>query len=205
MKDETKLFYDLTAEKTADEWYKNDILLPTIKDFFSLLPAKPRILDLGCGPGHESMRLESLGAKVVGIDFSCECVKVAKKRCPQCRFEVMNFFRLDNRLGKFDAVFACASLIHVTENLLETVLRNVADLITKKGHLLAIIQDGRGINEDWSTLEVSGRMIRREVHCFNKECLVINAQRAGLCFIREGYLDKSLFEQKWRNYIFQKV
>ena len=84
-------------------------------------------------------------------------------------------------------------------------MRNAADLIAEKGYFLAIVQDGRGINEKWSTLEFNGRKIRREVHCFNKECLVINAKRAGLCFIREGYLDKSLFEQKWRNYIFQKI
>ncbi|EGW39307.1 class I SAM-dependent methyltransferase [Desulfosporosinus sp. OT] len=90
MENEIKLFYDLTAERTAEEWYKEDILKPTIRDFVSLLPERPRILDLGCGPGHESMRLASVGANVLGIDFSEECINIARKRCPQCQFDVLD-------------------------------------------------------------------------------------------------------------------
>lgn len=204
MRDETKLFYDLTAERTADEWYRNDILLPTIKDFIALIPGNPRILDLGCGPGHESMRLASLGAEVVGIDFSRECIRVAKERCSQCRFEIMDFLKVDDRLGEFDAIFACASLIHVVENMLETVVRSITGLLKKGGYFLMIVQDGRGINEKWSNLEIDGRKLRREVYAIEKERLITIARAAGLHFSREGYLDQSLLEQKWRNYIFER-
>ena len=38
MQDDTKRFYDLTAEQTAQEWYPKDVLMPTIRDFCSLLP-----------------------------------------------------------------------------------------------------------------------------------------------------------------------
>lgn len=106
MVDEIKLFYDLTAEKTADQWYKEEMLKPTILDFVSLLPANPRILDLGCGPGYESMRLAQTGADVVGVDFSEECIRIARARRPQCRFEVMDFRDLDDRYSRFDGVFA---------------------------------------------------------------------------------------------------
>lgn len=57
MENDIKTFYNLVAERTADEWYSNNILLPSIREFLSLMPLKPRILDLGCGPGYESMRL----------------------------------------------------------------------------------------------------------------------------------------------------
>ena len=102
MEDNTKRFYDLTAEQTADEWYENDILMPTILDFLSLLPERPKILDLGCGPGYESMRLASVGAEVIGVDFSPECIRVAKERCPQCRFVLVDFRHLDRSFGEFD-------------------------------------------------------------------------------------------------------
>jgi len=36
MVNEIMLFYDLTARKTADEWYKEEMLKPTILDFVSL-------------------------------------------------------------------------------------------------------------------------------------------------------------------------
>ena len=35
---ETKLFYDLMAKETADQWYKEQILKPTVEEFVSLLP-----------------------------------------------------------------------------------------------------------------------------------------------------------------------
>ena len=81
---ELAAYYEAAARRVAEEWYPNDILLPTIRDFFSLLRPRPRILDLGCGPGHESLRMASLGAEVVGIDFSPANIRIARERCPQC-------------------------------------------------------------------------------------------------------------------------
>ena len=75
--DDVKLFYDLTAEPTADEWYEKDVVMPTIRDLISVLPKQPRVLDLGCGPGYESMRLASTGAQVVGVDDDEEAPHVA--------------------------------------------------------------------------------------------------------------------------------
>jgi len=57
MDHETKLFYNLTAQKNAEKWYENYMLMPSIKEFVALLPEKPRVLDLGCGCGYESMCL----------------------------------------------------------------------------------------------------------------------------------------------------
>ncbi|MGB3479407.1 MAG: hypothetical protein WBB67_09625 [bacterium] len=50
MKDETKLFYDLTAKESADRWYKEQILMPTIQEFVSLLPKNPNG-QIGVSPG----------------------------------------------------------------------------------------------------------------------------------------------------------
>jgi 2-polyprenyl-3-methyl-5-hydroxy-6-metoxy-1,4-benzoquinol methylase len=65
-KDETRAFYDAMAEKMAKDWYENDILNPSLIEFIgSLKSKKPRILDLGCGTGHESMRMAKLGAAIL--------------------------------------------------------------------------------------------------------------------------------------------
>ena len=99
MKEDTMRFYDLTAEQTADEWYSKDILMPTIHGFCALLSERPRVLDLGCGAGYESRRLASVGAQVLGVDFSEENIRIARERTPQCRFEVLAFRQLDDRFG----------------------------------------------------------------------------------------------------------
>lgn len=198
-----KIFYDLMAEKTAEEWYKEEILMPSIKDFLSLLPAKPRVLDLGCGTGHESMRLALSGAEVIGIDFSTESIKIARKLCPQCNFELMDFRYLDASLGEFDGVFACGSLIHIAPDDLPVVLENINNVLKDGAYAVMIIQQGTGINEEWSWFEVDGRKLRRTVYAYTKDYFSEITKSMGLFFVREGYLDKSLLDYGWRSYIFR--
>lgn len=133
MVNETKLFYDLTAQETADEWYHNQLLLPNIREFMAFLPERARVLDLGCGTGHESRRLATNGAKVYGVDYSDECIRIARERCPECQFAVMDFRHLNPDLGVFDGVFACASLIHIAPEELGNVVQGIAPFIKEKG------------------------------------------------------------------------
>ncbi len=139
----------------------------------------------------------------MGIDFSEECIKIARERLPQCRFEVMDFRFLDKELGKFDGVFACASLIHIAPDELRTVIKNIKDVLTDDGFVVMIVQDGDGIREDWSLLDVDGEKLKRTVYRYTKEYLLSIAQEIGLELVRTGYLDKSLIEYGWRNYIFK--
>lgn len=203
MENEIRLFYDLTAKRTADEWYKEDIMKPTLIDFLNLLPKKPRILDLGCGPGHESMRLSSLGAEVTGIDFSEECIRIAQERSPQCCFEVLDMRELDSRLGYFHGVFACASLIHIDSEIMPKVIKRIRNVLIHPGYAEFIVQHEVGIKESMSLLEVDGRKLQRTVHCYTKEELTEMAEKAGLEFLREGHLNPVLMEYGWRNYIFK--
>lgn len=203
MKDDIQLFYDLTAEKTADEWYKEELLNPTILDFISLLPEHPDILDLGCGTGHESMRLAKAGANVVGIDFSEECIRIARERNPYCRFEVMDFRFIREDLGKFDGIFACASLIHISPEEISGVFDNIAKILKEDGFIAVIVVDGEGIKESWSVLDVDGKQLNRTVYLYSKEMLIKEAERVGMRMIREGYLDPKLAAYGWKNYIFK--
>lgn len=199
MKDDTKRFYDLTAERTAEIWYEKDVLMPTIEDFLALLPERPRVLDLGCGPGHESMRLASRGADIIGVDFSTESIRVARERCPQCRFEVIDFRQLDGRFGAFDGVFACASFIHIGPEELPAVMERVADVLNEEGYLMAIVQDGEGVRERWH--EVAGQKLRRVIYLYSREDLA--AAAGPFVFVREGYLVPEVIEDRWRSYIFR--
>ncbi|MBN2542931.1 methyltransferase domain-containing protein [bacterium] len=201
-KNATKQFYDLTAEETAEKWYNNPVLMPTIQEFVSLLNENPRVLDLGCGTGHDCMRLSSLGAEVVGIDFSAECIKIARERCKAAHFEVIDFFELDDRFGLFDGVIAYASLIHVAPSGLPTILGKVANIIRDGGFFEVIMKNGTGIKEITST--VKGIELTRTAYLYNRSNLVSHFSSSGFLFFRKGYLDKSLVEKDWRCYIFRK-
>jgi SAM-dependent methyltransferase len=198
MKD-INLFYDAIAEKTADEWYPNNILLPSIQDFVSWLPQKPRILDLGCGPGYESMRLASTGAEVVGIDLSPENIRIARIRCPQCQFAEADFRQLDGRFGTFNGVFASASLIHLTPEGLIAVSGRIADVLKETGKLLVLVQDGDGIRE--REIDVDGHPWHWTVQLYSKETLFLALK--PFRFIREGYLAPELIQSGWRSYLWE--
>jgi SAM-dependent methyltransferase len=198
MKD-IRSFYDAIAEKTADEWYANNVLMPTIRDFISLLPKNPRVLDLGCGPGYESMRLASTGAEVVGIDISPENIRIARNRCPQCQFAEADFRQLDTRFGIFDGVFASASLIHLTPTELTAASERIAEVLKRAGRFLALVQDGEGLRE--RELDINGSAWHWGIQLYSKDML--SRLLEPFQFIRDGSLAPELIKQGWCCYLWK--
>jgi SAM-dependent methyltransferase len=205
MNDSIKTFYDATAKSTADEWYPNNLLMPTINDFMSFLPLKPLVLDLGCGPGHESKRLAHAGATVTGIDFSEECITIAKMRCPECKFEIRDMRNPGDDIGIFDGVFACGSLIHISPFEVSSVLKNISIVLKNSGYLNIILLDGKGTSEKFSNIEVDRVKYNRTVYLYDKDTIVSETEKCGFTHVREGYLDDGLKESGWRNYIFKQI
>jgi trans-aconitate methyltransferase len=201
MEDDPRDFYDARAQEIADEWYPNDVLMPTIQEFLSLLPENPRVLDLGCGPGHESMRLARAGAEVVGVDFSPESIRIARERTPQCTFHELDFRQLDDRWGTFDGVFASAALIHVAPEELPDLLSRLASILNQGGKLLVIVQDGDWFRTFWP--EVNGRQVPWTMQAYQRDSLEDLASPSAFRLLQEGYLAPELREDGWRCYIFE--
>jgi trans-aconitate methyltransferase len=65
------------------------------------------ILDLGCGDGALTAKIEAAGAKVVGVDASAEMISAARSRGLDAR--VMDAYNLEFN-QEFDAVFSNAAL-----------------------------------------------------------------------------------------------
>jgi len=181
-------YYDATAESVAEEWYANPILMPTHRDFMTLLPTRPRILDFGCGPGCEAMRLHGLGADVVGIDISAKSIGIARLKNPACDFHTMDFHAIDHRIGRFDGIRASGSLIRVQPERLA-------------GVLAALVRDGSGAIKRQRVADghaMEWIACRYTVEVFTAYC----ADR-GLRFIRNGVLDEQLMDAGWRCYFYR--
>lgn len=54
-----------------------------------------RIVDLGCGSGILAKALSEGGFEVLGIDFSAEMVKIAKRQAPKAQFKVGSFLEME--------------------------------------------------------------------------------------------------------------
>ncbi len=198
---ETRRFYDLIAEDLADKWYDNAVLFPIIRRFVSLLPPKPRVLDLGCGAGYESKRLASVGAEVVGVDYSPRSIAVARHRTPECRFEVGDFRHLNAELGRFDGVFASASLIHIPPESIGDVFEQIATRLSPDGYLLVIVRDGEGTRETWPV--VNGERFRRVLYLYTLE--VLDSVCSTLVYQKEMALSDELRDEGWRAYLFRRI
>ena len=70
------------------------------------------ILDLGCGPGRDLHHFRSLGHNAVGLDGSKEFVAMARSYSG-CEVLHQDFLAMELPKGRFDGVFANASLFHV--------------------------------------------------------------------------------------------
>ena len=98
------------------------------------------ILDLGCGAGRDSKAFIEKGFKVTALDGSKELCKIASDYIGQ---EVVckTFEELDDN-NTYDAVWACASLLHVPMQRLTVVIANIEKALKPGGYLYASFKYG---------------------------------------------------------------
>lgn len=115
--------------------------IPTdiIHSFAELVAAPPSlILDAGCGPGHHSLYLGSLGFNVIGVDLSKEALKIAEDmKVPNTLFHHKNMLNTGFRSNYFDGIWSCASIVHTPKGLLKDLFKEF-DRILVCGGVLAL-------------------------------------------------------------------
>jgi|GEM_PF-137930 len=103
------------------------------------------ILDLGCGPGRDLIAFTEMGHEAIGLDGAERFCELARKNSG-CEVLHQNFLDLDLPRGRFDAVFANASLFHVPTQELSAVLDELRASLVDRGVLFC--SNPRGPNEE---------------------------------------------------------
>ena len=110
--------------------------------FISFVPAGSSILDAGCGSGRDSKAFLDAGYEVTAFDASTEMCKRATEHIGRevlnLRFEEMTFD------GEFDAVWACASLLHVPVDVLPEIMKKMNRALKNDGIMSASFKYGDG-------------------------------------------------------------
>ena len=95
--------------------------------------SNPKVFDLGCGVGLNSLILEQNGFNVTGLDYSDKCLNHAKLNCPQSKFVHADF--LDwNPNEKFHGIVAGSFLDRFHPDLLPELFNKIDSLLVPKGY-----------------------------------------------------------------------
>ena len=136
---ETLNYYNQNADAFI-EGTKNADMSQQYGFFLKYVPAGGKLLDLGCGSGRDSAYFSSLGFAVTAVDGSRElCKRVWEEhgiRALCIRFEALSF------VSEFDAIWACASLLHVKKADMPAVFMSVSSSLKPGGILYASFKYG---------------------------------------------------------------
>ncbi|WP_439664715.1 class I SAM-dependent methyltransferase [Lentzea sp. HUAS TT2] len=94
------------------------------------------VADLGCGPGHLTAHLHSLGLEVHGLDLSPAMIALAREAHPELRFEQGSMTKLDLEDGALGGILAFYSVIHMPPVELPAVFAEFHRVLAPGGHLM---------------------------------------------------------------------
>lgn len=193
-------FYDDSASVWADDWYANEQLLPYLKKLLEYINKKnPRVLDLCCGSGYESMRLSRLGANVVGVDLSSKSLEIAKAKNPDIPFYTKDMLKPYLDLGKFDGITCIAGIVHIKDEKLSIAFKNMYDVLNDNGYLLLVFREGEGVKP---TTVYNNEIYARNFVYHTKDKL---EKYISKYFIFVEDLTDANEEMGWKYYIYKKV
>jgi AraC-like DNA-binding protein/2-polyprenyl-3-methyl-5-hydroxy-6-metoxy-1,4-benzoquinol methylase len=106
------------------------------------------ILDLGCGPGRDLAYFRALGHEAIGVE-GCRAFCEMARSHSGCEVLEQDFLALSLPAGRFDGVFANASLFHVPGADLPRVLGQLHAALKPRGVLFASNPHGDN-REGWN-------------------------------------------------------
>jgi len=139
IKDPTLSYYSENAKKFVEGTISVD-MGEFYQEFLPLLPENGTILDAGAGSGRDTKYFKEQGYEVVAFDNCPEIVKIASEYTGQDVL-LMSFSDVSFE-EKFDGIWACSSLLHVTSFDLPDVLSRLARSLKPNGILYTSFKYG---------------------------------------------------------------
>ena len=128
--DKTIEYYNQNADMFAQGTRLVDFTVVQER-FAKMLPAGSRILDFGCGSGRDTKYFLEKGYRVEATDGSAELCKLASA-FTGIKVKEMLFQDLDAS-GKYEGIWACSSILHLSKKELFSVIRKMCDALKDNG------------------------------------------------------------------------
>ncbi|GAA0945318.1 class I SAM-dependent methyltransferase [Kribbella koreensis] len=157
----TRASYDAVAENYAEFIAGKLEGLPMMRAMlgaFAELVDGP-VAEIGCGPGHITSYLASLGVDISGIDLSPRMVEIARTAYPSLQFDVGSMTSLELDDGSLRGLIAWYSIHHLPPAELPGVFAGFHRILSPGGRLLigshAGVEEHRKPTEGYGGIPVS--------------------------------------------------
>lgn len=141
--DRNRASFDKMANEAGVKWRHRELTMQFISSFQMLLSGN-NILDLGCGVGHDALRLKRYDLQVQGLDISEVMLQQAKQKVQDVEFIQGDFRQIPTDKDLFDGVWANASLIYLTHEDLHKALAEVYRVMKPGGVFFSSYRMGKG-------------------------------------------------------------
>lgn len=138
---DTLKYYNDNAEKYFEQTINGDLNV-NYNYFLKHIPKNAYILDFGCGSGRDSKFFINKGYKVRAIDGSYKMCEIATKYINQ-NVDCIEFKDFDEE-NVYDAIWACAIILHIEENKLPDILFRMIKAIKNNGIVYISFNKGSG-------------------------------------------------------------
>ena len=128
--DITKQYYKDNSQEFFDSTVIADVS-PLHERFLKYLPDGARILDLDCGSGRDTKVFLDRGYLVDAVDGSKELCALAS-RYTGIEVKCQDFTTIDCK-DRYDAIWACASLLHIPSEQLPPLFEKLRDALRTEG------------------------------------------------------------------------
>ena len=137
--DTTLNYYDMNARTFIDQTKSADMTQTYIK-FLSYLPKSAHILDFGCGSGRDTRYFLGHSYQMTSIDGSEEICKLASA---YTGIQVLQLdFKDFEQINVYDAIWACASILHLPWNELNTIIDKMVQSLKTPGYIYVSFKYG---------------------------------------------------------------
>jgi len=143
--------YDTVAGRDLELWRDRSAVREHMDRFAAMLTAygldRQPMLDVGCGPGFDTVIFRDLGLRVIGVDLSPSMLSVSRQDYPR------SYLLADRRFLPvapcIGGLWVSASLLHLNRSDIPTTLEHFASALLPGGLLYLSLKIGKGAGWDY--------------------------------------------------------
>lgn len=147
------------AYEYADRFMKLEAYSDSIEAFCNLIKTdKPKILELGCGPGNVTklLKIRFPESQIIAIDLAPNMISIARKQLQNVDFRLMDVRNILSLPETFDAVLCSFCLPFLSLADAQKLIADCSEKLNEGGALYISTMEGNELDAGFETTSFSG-------------------------------------------------